>query len=264
MTSRKFARFVLPLLLGGLAVLHAAPKPKDASTGDAPPELVSSTGSDGTWQIGAMSNEDLAKAAAQGDAKACLMLGDRLLAGNGIKPDQVRARELLRKAAAGGEPNAWFRLGKIYHDGLGVEPDRARAYEYYLDAARRGVPEAQYNVGAMLASGRGVRRDFAESLAWLIIAQKSGAEGDGEARLRERLVRYPKTIAEGEARARALEGELAGKPATPGLPEATAPVITPTLVAPQAPTIAPPQFDTLPARIELPVAPLPVPQPEKK
>ncbi len=255
---------LLGLLSAAPATLPAAKKPAAADK-DAAPVLVSTTGGKGAARWTARSLDEVEAAVARGEPEACFDLGERHYEGMGGAPRNLeRARELFLQAAAGGIANAWFRLGKIYHDGLGVKPDRARAYEYYLDAARRGVPEAQYNVGAMLASGRGVRRDFAEGLAWLIIARKSGAEGDGGARLRERLARYPKTIAEGEARALALEAELAGEAVAPEPPVSKAPVVTPSLPTPEAPTIAPPKLDAPPARIGLPVAPLPSPDPGKK
>lgn len=246
----------------------AAGAAKPAPKADALPELISTEGEAPEWR----NQKELEAAAAKGDPQACLVLGQQLL--DATPPDPVRARPLFEKAAAAGVREAFFRLGKIHHDGLGVPVDRAKAFQYYLEAAQRGVPEAQYNVGAQLASGRGVRRNYIEGLAWLIVATRSGAAGDGEQQLRERLKGRLADIAAGEKRAAAIQAALAkGEPvvASGTGPAAAADSSSGSRGGNRAPLPEPPKVDrptfqpqkpTAPV-IEVPVAPLPEPLPGK-
>lgn len=232
---------------------------------DALPELISTEGEAPKWK----NRRELEAAAAKGDPLACMELGETLFAA--VPSDPVKARPLYEKAAEAGIPNAFFRLGKIHHDGLGVAADQAKAFNYYLEAAKRGVPEAQYNVGAQLSSGRGVRRNFTEGLAWLIVATKSGAAGDGEKLLRERLKSRPADIAAGEKRAAAIQDALAkglslDAPAAPSVSgHADAPPRRPSSSAPlpEPPKIERPTFQPeRPAapKIDAPVVPVPPPE----
>lgn len=195
---RRIALAALPVLLAA-APATAAKKAPPAD--DAAPQLVS-TGP--RWK----NVTELRRYAAQGDARACFELGDRLLNGDELPADPVAARKWLEKAAQGGVGDAMFRLGKIHHDGLGGPRDMARSLDYYAQAARAGIPEAQHNIGAMLVSGRGVKRDYVEGLAWLIVATKNGAVSDAEQRTRERLAKRPGDIAAAEARANELLAAL--------------------------------------------------------
>ncbi|HYC71028.1 MAG TPA: hypothetical protein VEB66_07475 [Opitutaceae bacterium] len=257
-------------------------KQEKKSGGDSLPELISTEGPDarsGGRGVGLISPDagrpawkslkELEKFAEKGDPAACMELGQRLLDGNGLAADLVRARQMFEKAAGAGVPDAFFRLGKIHHDGLGVPADPGKGFEYFLEAARRNVPEAQYNVGAQLASGRGVRRNYVEGLAWLIVATESGAAGDGEAQLRARLKGRPADIAAGEKRAAAIIAAMAkGAPV-----EASANVRTtagnaanvsprPANPLPEPPAVERPRFEPGKAetpKVTVPIAPLPAP-----
>lgn len=256
------------LLLLALATTAAGAERRSPSAGkaaplDEAPKLISTTGGGPQWR----SLKELEAAASKGDPKACYDLALLCLeGGSDVKQDVPRALALYTKAAEGGIADAWFRLGKIHHDGVGVPVDRARGYDYYLKAAKLGIPEAQYNVGAMLASGRGVRRDYPEALAWLIVATKSGAAGDGEKLLRERLARRPRDITAGEKRAAELQqalaqgGDVSTRPARAASPAPT-PAPKP---LPPPPAIERPTFRPEPSapQVEMPVAPIaPPPKP---
>lgn len=178
--------------------------PLSAASGDSKPVLISTArGQSGGWA----SLAELRKAAEQHNPKACAEYGAALLRGeDGAKQDVALAMMFLHEAATAGEPNAQFRLGKIYDDGEFAPQDYAKAFEYYSAAAKVGVPEAQYNLGVMYSSARGTKRDFVEGLAWLIVATKNGAGGDGEQKTREHLTqtKQQKQIAAAEQRAAAI------------------------------------------------------------
>ncbi len=247
-------------------VTTAADKNEKAGVNTAP-QLISTTGGGGAppWH----DTKELTAFAAQGDPQACLQLGLRLLEGDAeVRRDPVRARVLLEQAAKSALPDALFRLGKMHHDGLGGPRDYGKAIENYTAAARRGVPEAQHNLGAMLVSGRGVKRNYVEGLAWLILAGRSGAVADSEARVRERLAKRPADIQAAEARAAELASVLAHAVVHTGV--VAAPVdntpreLKPPTIAPAplvAPTIAAPKFAPVtPPKLTVPLTP-PLPDP---
>lgn len=216
---------------------------------DAPPRLVSTKGGGPKWTT----VEQLKQFAAKGDPQACLELGDRHLEGDGVPRDVPAAAALFEQAAKGGLANGWFRLGKIYHDGLINEPDYGRALDYFTTAARAGVIEAQHNIGAMLVSARGVKRDYVEGLAWLIVANKSGAASDAETRVRERIAKRTADITAAETRAADIMKDL---PHT--VVHATL-LNTPTSSARKA-LMTPPKPDVVtPSKITLPLLPAPPP-----
>lgn len=223
-----------------------------ATSGDNAPKILSTTGGkSGGWN----SLAELKKAAEAHNPKACALYGDALLRGEDVvKQDTAQALVFLREAAAAGEANASFRLGKIYDDGEFAPKDYAKALDFYTVAAKAGVSEAQYNLGVMYASARGVKRDYVEGLAWLIVATKNGAPAEGEAQVRERLVKTnrQKQIAAAEQRA----AEILLNPAT-AAPRARAnPAATPP--KPLAPTKVELNDSAAPAKISVaPLAPLP-------
>lgn len=84
------------------------------------------------------------KAAADGGhAKSQVVLGKRLLSGEGIEPNLELGQHYIAEAAKQGEPTALWLMAKIYEEGFGREPDLVQAtYLYYL-AALEGHPEAE-------------------------------------------------------------------------------------------------------------------------
>lgn len=256
--GRMFVKLSLPYLSRCLTtatslvlVLSVVPTHSAAATGDSKPVLISTTGGKGgSWANMA----ELKKAAEKHDPKACAAYGDALLRGDGVKADTVLAMKFLREAAAAGEPNAAFRLGKIYDDGEFAPQDYAKAFEYYGAAAKAGVVEAQYNLGVLYASARGTKRDYVEGLAWLIVATKNGAGGDGEQKTREQLTKIKRqqliTLAEQRA------AEILGNPAAASPAPATSEPVAPKKIP--APTKVDVGPAPAPAKINLaPVGPPP-------
>lgn len=210
-----------------LAALHLATV-LHADSGDSAPVVISRTaGKGGGW----VSMAELKKAAEVHNPKACAQYGDALLRGDDVKQDAAQAVMFLREAAEAGEPNAAFRLGKIYDDGEYAPQDFAKAFAYYGTAAGAGVVEAQYNLGVLYATGRGTKRDYVEGLAWLIVATKRGATGDGEQKTREQLtkIKLPQLITAAEQRAASIMKDPAM--ATAGIAPAL-PIAPPKTTAP--------------------------------
>jgi len=176
--------------------------------------------------------------AANGHPRACTQLGEQMLRGDGVAQDVPQALKLLTRAATAGYGPAALFLGNLYDKGQNVPADRTRALAYYRAAAAAGQAEAFYNLGAAYSTARGVKRDYAEGLAWLILAAKRGTGADAEQALRTRLekLRRPDWITAAEARAPAIERELAAAKPADILPSDLAPApLTPLTTAPTTP-----------------------------
>jgi TPR repeat protein len=178
------------------------------------PVLLSRTGGGGWANV-----KELEQAALGGNVRAQAQLGEMLLRGNGIAPDERRAVRLLEQAARGGHAGAAFRIGMLLMEGeAGVAKDPARALGYFRAAATGGEKEAFFNIGAAYGSARGVKRDYGEALGWLIVAVKRGADPRAEQDLRGRIAAQRSWIARGERRAAEIEREFAGKSVKDFLP----------------------------------------------
>lgn len=183
------------------------------AAGDEKPQLMSRTGggAGNTWD----SPVALQKDAEAGKPAALAAFGEMLLTGDQVTKDVPRGLSMLERAAKAGQTSAAFRLGKVYDDGDATPRDASKAIEYYRQAALAGIAEAQYNLGTLYINGKGVKRDLKEGLAWLIVATKHGAEGDGEKQMRERLKTGSRAqiIPSAEARAAEIETQLTSTPA---------------------------------------------------
>jgi TPR repeat protein len=227
---------------------------------DSAPVLLSTKG-DG-WS----SVEDLKKAANQGKVEAEAALGEMMLTGDQVTKDIPGGISLLEKAASGGSGSALFRLGKTYDDGELVPRDAAKARDYYRRAGDKGVAEAQYNLGAMLVGGQGGRRDYAEGLAWLMIATKNGAKGEGEKQVREHLQKTGRgaVVERAQTRMSELLQEISNGASpetdTPAVPRIDAPARQKTEMTPPVPKTAVP-VDTSALRPQLTPFTLPSPTP---
>lgn len=86
----------------------------------------------------------LTLAAGRGDNYAQVILGDKLLEGDGVPADWRRGAELIKKAAAAGFAPAQFRMGVIYLVGDATTPkDEIEALAWFILAADSGSKTAQ-------------------------------------------------------------------------------------------------------------------------
>src|SRR3954470_18243089 len=106
-----------------IAPFFAAPFAGAAEPDSSAPKLLSTTGGGSTWSdLG-----ELQKAAASGNPKACVALGEMYVNGDQVPKDVNRGLELLNQALKQGNADAAFRLGKLYDDGEAVPRDYAKA-----------------------------------------------------------------------------------------------------------------------------------------
>jgi hypothetical protein len=115
--------------------------------------------------------------AAQGNADAEYVLGERYWTGEGVPQDDKAAAEWFLKAARQGHAHAQFSIGFFYREGRGVAQDHKvfRRFEWYLKAARRGHAAAQTTTGvSSYGQGEGVEQDHDQAMAWYLKAAQQG------------------------------------------------------------------------------------------
>ena len=114
-----------------------------------------------------MTNKELRKAAAAGDAEAQFELAMRSLRrGHSFLEQFAKAYPLLLQAAEQGRAESQVSLGFMYHNALGVPQDYQQARYWYEKAAAQGNADAQYNLGVMYEDGIGVPPDWEKALEW--------------------------------------------------------------------------------------------------
>ena len=92
----------------------------------------------------------------------------------GITRSNEIATKLYHQAAILGYPPAQVIMGNKYVAGRGVRRDYARALQWYTSAAELNYPEAEFKLGEMYARGRGVKRDKTSAIAWYRRAKNQG------------------------------------------------------------------------------------------
>ena len=118
--------------------------------------------------------QQVAGAAAGGNAEAQYTLARMYNSGEGVPKDPATAVLWLQKAANQGHADAQYSLGTSYLLGYGVPKNTAAAVEWLVKSAQQGNALAQTNLGAMYLNGDGVAQDFRQALLWL---EKAGARG---------------------------------------------------------------------------------------
>ena len=104
--------------------------------------------------------------AAQGDAKAQLLIGLLYANGDGVLQDYVKAGQWWEKAAAQGNAEAQNNLGSLFDQGHGVPQDYAKARQWYEKAAAQGNAEGQFSLGFAYALGQGTPQDYVQAAKW--------------------------------------------------------------------------------------------------
>ncbi len=150
---------------------------------------------------------ELARAAAEGDARAAHKLGQAHEFGaGGLRRSPGTAVRFYEQAADAGMPWAQWRLARLVEQGV-APGGRSRALQLNVSAARGGVARAAHNVGVTLAEGRGAPRNMAEAAQWFTLAAENGVaesqynlalmlfSGDGVAREPNAAVNWMRTAA---------------------------------------------------------------------
>ncbi len=101
----------------------------------------------------------------------------RLMDGDGVARDPVRAVELVRPHAEAGHAEAQFVLGLAYGSGQGIAKDRTVAVAWYRRAAAQNQAHAQFLLGLALLRGDGTAKDLSEAAGWFEKSAQSGNAG---------------------------------------------------------------------------------------
>ena len=112
--------------------------------------------------------------AAQGNARAELLVGLKYLDGDGAPVNEAEAAKWLERAGNHGEAIAAYRLGTLYERGHGVPADAAKAIQWYLTAARLGNRKAMHNLAVAYAEGSGTPKDLTQAAQWFSKAAMLG------------------------------------------------------------------------------------------
>jgi localization factor PodJL len=112
--------------------------------------------------------------ASAGNAKAELLLGMKLLDGDGVTVNEAEAAKWLERSARQNEPVAAYRLGTLYERGHGVPADAAKAAQWYEAAAKGGNRKAMHNLAVAYADGTGVQKDLVVAAQWFTRAANLG------------------------------------------------------------------------------------------
>jgi TPR repeat protein len=113
----------------------------------------------------AAANQVVQRAAQQGRARSCFLLGFAHEAGQGLPPDAVRALALYR-AAGTGELPAQKGIARLALRPAGAGIDLAGIAPALERAATAGDGESAWLLAHLHATGRGVPRDDAQVAAW--------------------------------------------------------------------------------------------------
>jgi localization factor PodJL len=109
-----------------------------------------------------------------GNAKAELLLGLKLLDGDGVGVNEAEAAKWLERAAKQNEAVAAYRLGTLYERGHGVPADTAKAAQWYEAAAKGGNRKAMHNLAVAYADGTGLPKDLVVAAQWFTRAANLG------------------------------------------------------------------------------------------
>jgi localization factor PodJL len=147
---------------------HLQPAPTRIASADTPkvlpPQQMAST----------QPLDRLSALANSGNAKAELLLGLKLLDGDGVSVNEAEAAKWLQRAAKQNEAVAAYRLGTLYERGHGVPADPAKATQWYETAAKEGNRKAMHNLAVAYAGGVGVQKDLVVAAQWFTRAANLG------------------------------------------------------------------------------------------
>ncbi len=162
-------------MLALMAALAACTQVKDSlrSANEQIHELAGTSPRQNTDTPAQSNAANTAISAADADVKRAV----RLMDGNGVPRDPVRAVELVRPHAEAGHAEAQFLLGLAYGSGQGIKKDRASAVEWYRRAASQDQAHAQFLLGLALLRGNGTARDTNQATEWFDKSARGGNAG---------------------------------------------------------------------------------------
>ena len=119
----------------------------------------------------------LAKAADQNVTGAYEMHGAPYTEGAGcagLAQDFQAAADWFHRAAAHGESSGLYQVGTLQFGGLAMPRDPPAVGKWYEQAATRGSGAACLALGILCATGKHVEQDYAEAARWLALAAAHG------------------------------------------------------------------------------------------
>ena len=147
--------------------------------------------------------------AEQGQAAAQYNLGLLYANGQGVRKDDVQARQWYEKAAVQGHAEAQVNLGILLVYARGGQQDYKMAVYYLRLSANQGNDLAQRSLGQMYERGDGVPQDYVKAYMWYSLGTAKGV-GAG-VRLRDALAKRMDPDQIGEAQKLAREWKPKGK-----------------------------------------------------
>ena len=116
----------------------------------------------------------LQQKAADGDAAAQYVLGEKYYYGTGVTQNDETAAYWFAKASEQEYVAAQSFLGYLYENGEGVPQDYGLAAAFYSFAAEQGDVYAQSSLGWLYDSGQGVPQDYEQAVYWYRAAAEQG------------------------------------------------------------------------------------------
>jgi TPR repeat protein len=116
----------------------------------------------------------LERAVEAGSTEAAILLGAYLLASPYGRVGWARGVALLERAAEGGDVRAQSAISGAYLYGRGVPKDPAKAMACMERAAEAGDPAAAYNLGTHLQAGEILPQDTDAAMRWYEMAAERG------------------------------------------------------------------------------------------
>ncbi|HLL14693.1 MAG TPA: tetratricopeptide repeat protein [Pyrinomonadaceae bacterium] len=110
--------------------------------------------------------QELAIAAALGDAEAQHDLGVAFHQGKDLPRDLAKAAAMWRMAADNGIIMALNNLGHLTYYGRGIKQDHAEGVRLWRLAAEKRLAESQIHLSFAYSDGRYLPRDYVEAYAW--------------------------------------------------------------------------------------------------
>lgn len=171
------------------------------------------------------SHNQIAGRAAQGDADAELLMGQRYADGSGVVKNDKEAVRWFEKAARHGNAEAQYRYGLALLEGRGVVQDYRAAFSWIERPAKLGHSNAQYTLGELYRYGTGTVMNKAQAYLWFNLAAAQGVEKAAKARDSLVWQLKPEQITAMQAAARAMSAGAAAE--IPAAPAAMAPTSPP-------------------------------------
>lgn len=109
-----------------------------------------------------------------GDALAQHELGLRLLLGEGMPADTLKAVEWIRRAADQNLSAACYNYGIMLINGIGVDWNPFEAFSYFRKAALKGMPQAQYVTGILYTDNLTLPRNWNKAYYWIYKSKENG------------------------------------------------------------------------------------------